>query len=122
VLATGPKGCRFKPGRGGGFFRAVKICSTLSFGWEVKLEVPCLQILWYIKRSLEVFQVLIGKFSILRPFFLLAPDVSANRTARAVVDESGVIPSWHHHHHGSPYSHITQEMNNRPIGGCSSET
>jgi hypothetical protein len=32
VLATGPKGCGFKPGRGDGFLRAIKISSTSSFG------------------------------------------------------------------------------------------
>jgi hypothetical protein len=31
VLATGPKGHRFKHGRGDGFLRAIKICSTPSF-------------------------------------------------------------------------------------------
>jgi hypothetical protein len=33
-------------------------------------------------KSLEVFQILIGKFSLLRPFLLLAPAVSAGRTSR----------------------------------------
>jgi hypothetical protein len=41
VLASGPKGRGFKPGRGDGFLRALKIRSTPSFGWEVKREVPC---------------------------------------------------------------------------------
>jgi hypothetical protein len=36
VLATGPKFRRFKPGRGDGFLKAIKICSTTSFGEEVK--------------------------------------------------------------------------------------
>jgi hypothetical protein len=36
VLATGHKGCGFKPGRGDDFIRAIKIRSTPSFGWEVK--------------------------------------------------------------------------------------
>jgi hypothetical protein len=35
VLATGPKGLGFKPGRGNGFLRAIKIRSTPSFGWEM---------------------------------------------------------------------------------------
>jgi hypothetical protein len=56
VLATGPKGRRFKPGRGDGFLRAIKIRSTPSFGWEAKPEVPCrkydmLKILWGISDS-----------------------------------------------------------------------
>jgi hypothetical protein len=41
VLATGPEGWGFKPGRGDGFLRAIKIRSTPFFGWEVKPEVPC---------------------------------------------------------------------------------
>jgi hypothetical protein len=38
------------------------------------------------------------------------------------VNESGVIPSQHRHHHGSPRSHITWGMKNRPVGGSCSET
>jgi hypothetical protein len=40
VLATGPKVRAFKPCRGDGFLKAINIRSTLSFGWEVKPEVP----------------------------------------------------------------------------------
>jgi hypothetical protein len=36
VLATGPKGHGFKPGRGDGFLGVINIRSTPSFGWEVK--------------------------------------------------------------------------------------
>jgi hypothetical protein len=53
VLATGPKGCRFKPGQGDGFLRVIKIRSTPSFGWEVKPEVPCRKILWHVKDLLK---------------------------------------------------------------------
>jgi hypothetical protein len=35
----------------------------------------------------------LAKFSLLLPFLLLAPDVSAGRTARALADESGVSPA-----------------------------
>jgi hypothetical protein len=45
VLATRPKGYEFEPGQDDGFLRAIKIHSTPSFGWEVKLEVPCHEIL-----------------------------------------------------------------------------
>jgi hypothetical protein len=38
VLATGPKVRGFKPD---GFLRVIKICSTTSFGGEVKPSVPC---------------------------------------------------------------------------------
>jgi hypothetical protein len=53
VLATGPKGRGFKTGRGDGFLRTIKICSTSSFGWEVKPEVPCSKILRHIKDPLR---------------------------------------------------------------------
>jgi uncharacterized protein YcfJ len=56
VLATGPKGHGFKHGRGNGFLRAIKICSTPSFGWEVKSEVPCPKILWHVKDPLRYFR------------------------------------------------------------------
>jgi hypothetical protein len=41
VLEMGRKIRGLKPGRGDGFLRAIKILSTLSFGGEVKPEVPC---------------------------------------------------------------------------------
>jgi hypothetical protein len=49
MLATGPNGCRFKPGRGDGFLMVIKICSTPSLGWEVKPEAPCCTILQHVK-------------------------------------------------------------------------
>jgi hypothetical protein len=55
VLATGPKSRGFKPDRGDGFLRAMKIRSTTSFGWEVKPEVPRCKILRYVKDSLRYF-------------------------------------------------------------------
>jgi hypothetical protein len=48
VFATGPKGHGFKPGRGDGFFWALKLCSTPPFGWEV----PCHKILQHVKDPL----------------------------------------------------------------------
>jgi hypothetical protein len=36
VLATGPRGCRFKPGKGVGFLNAIKILSTTSSRMESK--------------------------------------------------------------------------------------
>jgi hypothetical protein len=38
------------------------------------------------------------------------------------VDESGAIPSRHHHHHVSACSRITWGKSNRPVAGHSSET
>jgi hypothetical protein len=52
VLAAGPKGDGFKPSRGDGFLRAIKIPVTPSFGWEVKLQVPCRKILRHVKDPL----------------------------------------------------------------------
>jgi hypothetical protein len=49
MLATRPKGRGFEPGQGDGFLKAIKIRSTTSFGWEVKLEVPCRKILRHVK-------------------------------------------------------------------------
>jgi hypothetical protein len=54
VLDTGPKRRGFKPGRGDGFLREIKILSTTSFGWEVKPEVPCLMILRHVKECYVV--------------------------------------------------------------------
>jgi hypothetical protein len=53
VLATGPKGHGFEPGQGGGFLRVIKIRSTPSFVWKVKLEVPCRKILRHVKDLLK---------------------------------------------------------------------
>jgi hypothetical protein len=49
VLATGPKGCWFKPSQCYGFLMVIKIRSTPSFGWEVKPETPCHKILRPVK-------------------------------------------------------------------------
>jgi hypothetical protein len=52
VLATGPKGSEFKPGRGDEFSMAINIRNTPSFGWEVKPEVPCRKILRHVENPL----------------------------------------------------------------------
>jgi hypothetical protein len=80
VLAAGPKGHRLKPGWGDGFLGAIKICSTPYFGWELKPEVPCRKILRHVKDPLRYIRYWEAKFSLLRPFLLLAPD-SAGKTA-----------------------------------------
>jgi hypothetical protein len=56
VLATGTKGRGFKSGRGDGFLRAIKIRSSLSFGLEVKPEVPYCKILRNAKDPLRYFR------------------------------------------------------------------
>jgi hypothetical protein len=49
---------------------------------EVNLEVPCRKILQHVKDPLRYFRYWQEKFSLLHPFLLLVPDVSAGRTAR----------------------------------------
>jgi hypothetical protein len=56
VLATGPKGRGFKPGRGDGFLRVIKIHSTPSFRWEVEPEVPRRKILRHVPHPLRYFR------------------------------------------------------------------
>jgi hypothetical protein len=53
VLTTGPKGRGFEPDQGNGFLIAIKIRRTLSFGWEIKPEVPCRNILRHVKDLLK---------------------------------------------------------------------
>jgi hypothetical protein len=54
VYAIRPKVCRFKPGRGDGFLREIKIHSMPSSGGEVKPEAPCHNILRHVKNHLQV--------------------------------------------------------------------
>jgi hypothetical protein len=60
VLATGLKVLGFKPGRGDGFLRAIKIGSTPSFRGKVKPSTPCHKILRHAKEPCIVWQ---GHFS-----------------------------------------------------------
>jgi hypothetical protein len=55
MLATVPKGHGFKPGQGNGFLRMIKVYSTPSFIWNVKLEAPCHKILRHVKDPLKYF-------------------------------------------------------------------
>jgi hypothetical protein len=100
----------------------LKIRSTPSFGWEVKPEAACHKILRHVKDPLTYLRYWFTKFLLLRPYLLLAQRYLCWKDCqRALVDESGVFSSWHHHN-GSPRSHITWGMNNRPVRGRSSET
>jgi hypothetical protein len=81
VRATEPKGRGLNPGRDNGILSAIKIRSTPSFRWEVKPEVPCCNVLRYVKIPRGMSDIDRQKSSLLRPFLLLAPDVSAGRTA-----------------------------------------
>jgi hypothetical protein len=53
MLATGLEGHGFEPGQDDGFLRTIKIHTIPSFGWEVKLEVPCHNILRHVKDLLK---------------------------------------------------------------------
>jgi hypothetical protein len=125
VFATGPKSRSLKYIQGDGFLRAIKIRSTLSFGWEIKSEAPCRKILQHVKiickRGIKWLQ---GK--ILTPFVhssYLLPDDCFLVCQRALVDESGVFLCQHHHlTMVLPCSYIIWGMSNRPVGGCSSKT
>jgi hypothetical protein len=61
----------------------IKIRSTPSFGWEVKPEVPCSEILRHVKNSITYLRHLQATFSLLCPFLLFVPpDISDGRIAR----------------------------------------
>jgi hypothetical protein len=49
VLAIGSKVLGFKPDKGAGVLRAIKICSTPPFGGNVKTVAPCCEILRHVK-------------------------------------------------------------------------
>jgi hypothetical protein len=53
VFAIEPKVSGFKPGRGDGVLRAMKIRSTLLFGGEVKLSASCRKIVRHVKELCE---------------------------------------------------------------------
>jgi hypothetical protein len=83
VLATVPKGRRFKHWRGDGFLSAIKIRNTLSFRWDVKLDFPCREILRHVRDLLRYFILWQEElFSVFRPFLLITPDVSSGMTDR----------------------------------------
>jgi hypothetical protein len=54
MLATETKVRGFKPSRGDGFLRAIKIRSAPFFGGEVKAEAPCRKILQHVTNQLQV--------------------------------------------------------------------
>jgi len=54
VIAIGLKLRGFKPVRGDGFLRAMKMRNTPSFRGEVKLSAACRKVLQHVKDSFEV--------------------------------------------------------------------
>jgi hypothetical protein len=126
VLAIRPKVRGFKPGRGDGYLRPIKIRSTHYFGGEVKPEVPCCKISQHVKKSLASMNKHTSQSQMhhsLRPFLLLATRwLCWQDCQRALVDESGIFLCRDHstmaiHAHVSPGG-----TNNRAVRGCSSET
>jgi hypothetical protein len=121
VLATEPKGCGFEPDQGNGFLRAITIRSTPSFGWEVKLEVPCHKILRHVKDLLKFHGNTSTKFSFPSPTLPLTPEMSriaepsgsTGGCQSALVDKLEVSLSQYHH----TMVHITYHpgMNNRLV-------
>jgi hypothetical protein len=53
VLAIGPKFAGSDPAQDDGFLRAIQICSTTSFGGEIKQAVPCCKFSLLVKRHLQ---------------------------------------------------------------------
>jgi hypothetical protein len=51
VLVVRPKVSGFKPGRGDGFLREIKIRSTGCFQGKVKPKALCRKILWHVKKT-----------------------------------------------------------------------
>jgi hypothetical protein len=71
VLAIKPEAHGFKPSRGGGLLRAIKMRSMPSFRGEVKPEAPFCNILQHVKSmNKNTSQGQIHNF--LHPFLLLA--------------------------------------------------
>jgi hypothetical protein len=68
VLTTGPKHRGLEPGQGDGILKAIKIRSTLSFGWEVKPEVPFRRFYGMLKNSSSPTGTYRINFNFLRPF------------------------------------------------------
>jgi hypothetical protein len=124
VLATGPKGRGFKPGRGDGLLRAIMIRSTASFGWEVQPKATSRKILRHVKISWRISDTDMQHSRSFFHYSYTLPDISASSIARKLWWTSQECsPKWHHHHHhGSSRSHITYGINNRPVGGRGSGT
>jgi hypothetical protein len=98
VLVTGPKGCRFKRSQGDGFLKVSEVCSTPSFRWEVKPEVPCCEILRHVKDLLKPTGTDRLNSHFLHPFsYSLQSCLCWQDCQSALVDKFGVNSSWYHH-------------------------
>jgi hypothetical protein len=123
VIAIRPKFRGFRPGRGCGFLRAIKISSTPFFGGEVKPQAPY-KILRHVKNLLQIRTNIVRKDRFIIPFsrpycfgtkcLIGLPESCDEQIARFPLSTS--------FHRGSPCSYITCEMNSRPVVARSSET
>jgi hypothetical protein len=122
VLATGPTGRGFKPGRDDGCLRAIKIRSTPSSRMGSKSGrshvirfYGILKIPWGISDTDRQ-----NSHSFVHSSYL--PQMSLQVGQRK--SSGGRIRSYPQpaSSHSSPCSHITRGINNRPVGGRSSET
>jgi hypothetical protein len=83
VLDIQTKVCGFKPGRGDGFLRAIKICDVPFFGGEVKPDAPCCKVLRHVKVTCKCEQNLSkDKFSFLSPVSTAWYQMTAGRITR----------------------------------------
>jgi hypothetical protein len=96
MFATGRKVCRFSPDSGQWIFRAIKVHSMASFGWEIKPSVPCHRFT-VCKRTLRAWKrCFVGKiqwtcfFAQVSPASLLN-DSAGKNCQRALAEESGLI-------------------------------
>jgi hypothetical protein len=61
IFATGPKVRGFKPGREGYIFKINKICSTTSFGEEIRPPFLCRKNLRHVKDPYSMKAILVVK-------------------------------------------------------------
>jgi hypothetical protein len=94
----------------------IKICSIPSFGGEVSWRAHVIRIYSTLKNPLKFEQKVLNKAKFVVSF--ASSSCFAGRVAREILEKYqeftpvDVIPPWF----------FTWGMNNRPIGGCSSET
>jgi hypothetical protein len=124
VLVTGPKGRWFEPGQGDGFLKAIKIRSTPSFGWEVKLEAHVVRFYGMLKISWSPTGTDRLNSHFLRPFsyslqrcLCWQDRQSTGGRQSALADKLGVSPSWYHH--TMVHIKITRGTLNLPLVGFS---
>jgi hypothetical protein len=108
------------------FLKVIENHSTPSFEWEVKSEALCHKILRQVENHFQLWTEILckAKFSFLFPIppacyrmnlLVGLPESSGGRVRSFPLSTSSF-------HRGSPCSYITWGMNNKPVGGHSSET